>query len=124
MIQRNNVKDGTAYNKRYTLRPSGIGRLGHGYAIPTLPSPTFYRPCKHYVFAYSGRQNVVNSQCVLCPSKLDLRIMDQEMEENKNMPTARLYIIVYYVLYVLRSSIRLWYNYPYENNFGINHRYK
>jgi len=38
---------GTAYNRTVTASPqvcgSGFGRLGHGYAIPTPPSPTFGR---------------------------------------------------------------------------------
>jgi len=37
----------TTHNKTVTASPpnggSGFGRLGHGYAIPTPPSPTFGR---------------------------------------------------------------------------------
>ena len=53
----------TAYNKRYTLRrrsaAPGFGRLGHGYAIPTPPSPTFCQPWSCFASPYPGWQTVV-----------------------------------------------------------------
>ena len=51
----------TAYNKRYTLRPlRGLGvPFARSATPPTLTPPTVCKPCKHFVFAYSGLQTVV-----------------------------------------------------------------
>ena len=51
------MKIQTSLNKRLTLRRlfggSGFSRLGHGYAIPTPPSPTF-QPTANLRFALKG----------------------------------------------------------------------
>jgi hypothetical protein len=53
-----------AFRARWALQ--GSVRLGHSLrSFPRLTPPTFCRPCKCCAFAYSGRQNVVNSRDVM-----------------------------------------------------------
>jgi hypothetical protein len=47
-------------------RRLGFGRLGHGFAIPTPPSPTLPAPHKAMLrIALWGAGNVINSQNVM-----------------------------------------------------------
>jgi hypothetical protein len=60
----------TAHNRTVYASPP-VGGSGYGLPrsfrfapFPRQTSATFCRPCKHYVFAYPGRQNVIYSRNV------------------------------------------------------------
>ena len=70
----------TAYNRTVTASPqvcgSGLGRLGHGCAIPTPPSPKFGRAVFASQSPYMPAQTSVTAK-TLCASlpKLVTRIL-------------------------------------------------